>query len=98
MTLILLKLCLHYILYCYQVELQYLHDYAGVSTSIGLKPSPITHFSRVIGNETFYVGGEVSFDTTSGKFLKYDVGLSFSKPDFVSSLTLQYLSLVIPQI
>ena len=88
MTLILLKLCLHYILYCYQVELQYLHDYAGVSTSIGLKRYPITHFLGVIGNETFYVGGEVSFDTTSGNFLKYDVVLSFSNPGFVSYLTL----------
>lgn len=71
-----------------KVELQYLHDYAGVSTSIGLTPSPITHFSGVIGNEIFSVGGEVSFDTASGNFLKYDAGLSFSKPDFVSSLTL----------
>ena len=88
MTLNLLKLCLHYILYCYHVELQYPHDYTGVSTSIGLTPSPITHFARVIGNETFSIGGEVSFHKTSGKFLKYDAGLSFSKPDFVSSLTL----------
>ena len=88
MTLVLLKLCLHYILYCYHVELQYTHDYAGVSTSIGLTPSPKAHFSGVIGNETFFVGGEVSFDTTLGNFLKYDAGLSFLKPDFVSSLTL----------
>ena len=75
-----------------KVELQYLHDYAGVSTSIGLTPSPITHFSGVVGNDTFSVGGEVAFDTATGNFLKYDAGLSFSKLDFVSSLTLTGMS------
>lgn len=65
-----------------------MHDYAGVSTSIVLTPSPITHFSGVIGNNNLSIGDEVAFYIASGNFLKYDEGLSISKLDFVSSLTL----------
>ncbi|KAH9323490.1 hypothetical protein KI387_018129, partial [Taxus chinensis] len=71
-----------------KVELQYLHPYAGISTSIGLTATPIANFSGVIGNGTVSVGGDVAFDTASRNLIKYDAGLSFLKPDFVTSFTL----------
>jgi voltage-dependent anion channel protein 2 len=60
-------------------------------------PNPEAFVSLALGfffyfdgvrNGTFSVGGEASFDTALGNFLKYDAGLSFSKPNFISSLTL----------
>eukprot|EP00252_Welwitschia_mirabilis_P025242 TRINITY_DN77_c0_g1_i1.p1 TRINITY_DN77_c0_g1~~TRINITY_DN77_c0_g1_i1.p1 ORF type:complete len:277 (+),score=61.83 TRINITY_DN77_c0_g1_i1:189-1019(+) len=69
-----------------KLELQYLHDHTGIRSSIGLTASPVAHLSGVFGNDTVAVGGEIEFDTASGGFLKCDGGLSYSKPDFVSSL------------
>ncbi|KAH9330709.1 hypothetical protein KI387_002817, partial [Taxus chinensis] len=69
-----------------KVELQYLHDYVGITTSIGLTATPIVEASGVIGNEAVVVGGEVAFDTASGDLRKYNAGLSYVKPDFISSL------------
>jgi len=71
-----------------KVELQYLHDYAGISTSIGLTAAPVVETSVVIGNEGVALGGEFSFDTASGNFMKYNAGLNFVQPDFISSLNL----------
>uniref|UniRef100_A0A0C9S389 TSA: Wollemia nobilis Ref_Wollemi_Transcript_15486_1307 transcribed RNA sequence n=1 Tax=Wollemia nobilis TaxID=56998 RepID=A0A0C9S389_9CONI len=71
-----------------KVELQYLHDNAGITTSIGLTAAPLVECSGVIGNESVAVGGEVAFDTASGNITKYNAGLSYVKPDFVSSLQL----------
>ncbi|GLJ32586.1 hypothetical protein SUGI_0655690 [Cryptomeria japonica] len=71
-----------------KVELQYLHPNAGINTSIGLTATPIANFSGVIGNGNFAVGGEIAFDTASRNLTKYDAGLSFLKPDFVTSFTL----------
>eukprot|EP00249_Psilotum_nudum_P020220 c27608_g1_i1 orf=196-1026(+) len=71
-----------------KVELQYIHDYTGVSSSIGLTPSPIVDFSGVVGTSELAAGGEVGFDTAKGLFTKYNAGLIFSKPDFTSALML----------
>ncbi|XP_031122301.1 mitochondrial outer membrane protein porin of 36 kDa [Ipomoea triloba] len=71
-----------------KVELQYLHEYAGISTSIGLTASPLVNFSGVAGNNTLALGTDVSFDTATGKFTKYNAGLSFSTSDLIASLTL----------
>eukprot|EP00252_Welwitschia_mirabilis_P025244 TRINITY_DN77_c0_g2_i1.p1 TRINITY_DN77_c0_g2~~TRINITY_DN77_c0_g2_i1.p1 ORF type:complete len:277 (+),score=46.83 TRINITY_DN77_c0_g2_i1:155-985(+) len=70
-----------------KVEVQYKHDYAGISSSIGLTATPVANFSGVFGNDNFALGGEVEFDTASGGLLKCNAGLSYSKPDFVSSFT-----------
>lgn len=70
------------------MELQYLHEHAGISTSIGLTASPIVNFSGMAGNNTVAVGTDISFDTTSGNFTKYNAGLSFSTSDLIASLTL----------
>lgn len=71
-----------------QVELQYLHDYAGVSASIGLTASPLVNLSGVFGTGALAVGADVSLDTATGNFSKYNAGLSITNADLVASLTL----------
>ncbi|XP_008808420.2 mitochondrial outer membrane protein porin 1-like [Phoenix dactylifera] len=71
-----------------KVELQYLHDYAGVNTSIGLTANPIVNLSGVFGTKGFAVGADVSFDTASGNFTKYNAGLSVTNADLIAALTL----------
>ncbi|CAO2829055.1 unnamed protein product [Amaranthus hypochondriacus] len=69
-----------------KVELQYLHEYAGISTSIGLTANPIVNFSGVFGNSTLALGTDLSFDTTSGNFTKCNAGLSITNADLIASL------------
>ncbi|KAK4281029.1 hypothetical protein QN277_012570 [Acacia crassicarpa] len=70
-----------------KVELQYLHDYAGISTSVGLTANPIVNFSSVVGTNILAIGTDVSYDTKSGDLTKLNAGLSFTKADFIASLT-----------
>ncbi|KAL4586854.1 hypothetical protein LXL04_011499 [Taraxacum kok-saghyz] len=70
-----------------KVELQYLHENAGISTSIGLTASPIVNFSGVAGNNTVALGTDISFDTASGNFTKYNAGISFTTSDLIASLS-----------
>ena len=71
-----------------QVEVQYKHGYASVSTSVGLTPSPIMEFSTVFGANEIGLGGEVGFDSVTSALTKYNAGLSYSKPDFTAALFL----------
>ena len=72
----------------HQLEVQYLHDYAAVSSSIGLTPNPVINFSGVIGTNVVTLGTEVSFDTKSGNFTKCNAGVSYSNTDLIASFTL----------
>ncbi|TVU09294.1 hypothetical protein EJB05_42757 [Eragrostis curvula] len=69
-------------------ELQYLHDYAGVNASIGLTANPVVNLSSVFGTKAFAVGADVSLDTATGNFTKYNAGLSFTNEDLIASLNL----------
>ncbi|KAK1432846.1 hypothetical protein QVD17_09748 [Tagetes erecta] len=71
-----------------KLELQYLHDYAGISTSIGLTANPIVNFSGVVGTNIASIGTDVSFDTKTGNFTKCNAGISFSNADLIAALTL----------
>ncbi|XP_031115854.1 mitochondrial outer membrane protein porin of 34 kDa [Ipomoea triloba] len=71
-----------------KVELQYLHDHAGISTSVGLTANPIVNFSGVVGTNALALGTDVSFDTKTGAFTKYNAGLSFTNSDLIAALTL----------
>ncbi|KAG2245098.1 hypothetical protein Bca52824_093082 [Brassica carinata] len=71
-----------------KVELQYLHDYAGICTSVGLTASPIVNFSGVVGNNVLALGTDVAFNTQSGDFKHFNAGFSFTKDDLIASLTL----------
>lgn len=68
--------------------MQYLHDYAGITTSIGLTANPVINFSGVFGNNTYAAGVDVAFDTATGGFLKYNGGLSYTKEDFSAAVNL----------
>lgn len=71
-----------------KVELQYLHDYAGITTSVGLTANPIVNFAGVFGTNVVALGTDLSFDSKSGQFTKVNAGLSFSNADLIASLTL----------
>lgn len=71
-----------------KVELQYLHEHAGISTSIGLTANPIVNFSGVVGTHTLALGTDVSFDTATGNFTKLNGGLSLTNSDLIAALTL----------
>ncbi|XP_030954170.1 mitochondrial outer membrane protein porin of 34 kDa [Quercus robur] len=70
-----------------KVELQYLHDYAAISTSVGLTANPVVNFSGVIGTNLVGLGTDLSFDTKTGNFTKVNTGLSFSNADLIAALT-----------
>ncbi|KAI8533868.1 hypothetical protein RHMOL_Rhmol10G0042800 [Rhododendron molle] len=57
-----------------KLELQYFHDYAGVSSSVGLTANPIVNFSGVVGTNVVALGTDVSFDTKEGNFTKCNAG------------------------
>ncbi|CAL5370624.1 unnamed protein product [Camellia sinensis] len=71
-----------------KLEVQYLHDYAGISTTIGLAANPIINFSGVVGTNVVALGTDVSFDSKTGDFTKCNAGLSFTNSDLIASLTL----------
>ncbi|KAF7819675.1 outer plastidial membrane protein porin [Senna tora] len=71
-----------------KVELQYLHDYAGICTSIGLTANPVVNFSGVLGSNAFAVGTDISFDTKTGDLTKFNAGASFTRADLIASLNL----------
>ncbi|GFP86153.1 mitochondrial outer membrane protein porin of 36 kDa [Phtheirospermum japonicum] len=71
-----------------KMELQYLHEYAGISTSLGLTAKPIVNFSGVAGNHKTAFGTDISFDTATGNFTKYNAGVSFTTADLIASLAL----------
>ncbi|KAK1563162.1 hypothetical protein Q3G72_023308 [Acer saccharum] len=71
-----------------KIEIQYLHDYAGINTSIGLTANPVVNFSGVVGTNLLSLGTDLSFDTKTGNFTKCNAGLSFCNEDLIASLTL----------
>ncbi|KAK8604395.1 hypothetical protein V6N13_099339 [Hibiscus sabdariffa] len=71
-----------------KVELQYQHEYVGISTSIGLTASPLVNFSGVVGSNFVTVGTDLSFDTSSGNITKLNAGLNFTHSDLIASLAL----------
>ncbi|PKA46816.1 Mitochondrial outer membrane protein porin 1 [Apostasia shenzhenica] len=71
-----------------KVELQYLHDHAGVSAAFGLNTNPIINLAGVLGTKALAVGADAAFDTAAGNFTKYNAGMSITGVDFITSFTL----------
>jgi voltage-dependent anion channel protein 2 len=71
-----------------QAEVQYLHDYAGVTASMGLTTNPVVNMSTVVGTKDFAVGADVSFDTAKANFVKYNAGLSITSADLIAAVNL----------
>ncbi|KAL6614616.1 hypothetical protein ACP70R_036886 [Stipagrostis hirtigluma subsp. patula] len=71
-----------------KAEIQYLHDYAGISASVGLNSKPLVNLSGVFGNKTVAVGADVAYDTATGNFTKYNAGASLTNADLIAAVTL----------
>ncbi|MBA0856102.1 hypothetical protein Goshw_023420, partial [Gossypium schwendimanii] len=71
-----------------KIELQYLHEYARISSSIGLTANPIVNFSGVLGTNVLAIGTDISFDTKFGNFTKCNARLSFTNAGLIASLAL----------
>ncbi|MBA0613207.1 hypothetical protein Godav_013692, partial [Gossypium davidsonii] len=71
-----------------KIELQYLHEYARISSSIGLIANPIVNFLGVFGTNVLALGTNISFDMKFGNFTKCNAGLSFTNADLITSLAL----------
>ncbi|KAJ6370010.1 hypothetical protein OIU76_028305 [Salix suchowensis] len=65
-----------------KVKVQYLHDYAAVSSSVGLTVNPTDNFSGVIGTNVASLG--ICRLTSSNAMLE----LSLSKVELIASFTL----------
>ncbi|KAI3904898.1 hypothetical protein MKW92_045561 [Papaver armeniacum] len=76
-----------------KLELQYQHEYSGISTSIGLTANPVVNFSGVVGTPLLALGTDLSYDTASvtspNAMLENDKGqnLNASYYHIVSPLT-----------
>ncbi|KAL1554804.1 Voltage-dependent anion-selective channel protein 1 [Salvia divinorum] len=70
-----------------KLELQYLHDYAGISSSVGLTANPVVNLSAVLGNNKLALGTDVSFDTKEGALTKCNFGASFINSDLIAALS-----------
>ena len=71
-----------------QLEVQYLRDHMAFTTAVGLNQSPAIDFSATIGTPSIAFGTEMSFMTATGKFSKYNAGVSLTKPDSNASVIL----------
>lgn len=71
-----------------QLEVQYFHDHATLTTSVALNQSPAVDLSVTIGTPSIAFGAEAGYDTTSGCFTKYTAGISVAKPDSCASIIL----------
>ncbi|XP_028792433.1 mitochondrial outer membrane protein porin 2-like isoform X2 [Neltuma alba] len=71
-----------------KLEVQYLHDHVAFTTAVGLNQSPPIDFSATIGTPTIAFGAEMSFSTATGKFSKYNAGVSLTNPNSSTSVIL----------
>ncbi|XP_068313733.1 mitochondrial outer membrane protein porin 2-like [Pyrus communis] len=71
-----------------KLEVQYLHEHASFTTTVGLNESPAVDFSATIGTPAIAFGAEASFLTGSRVFSKYNAGVSFTQHDSTASVIL----------
>ncbi|CAK8535107.1 unnamed protein product [Lathyrus sativus] len=71
-----------------KVELQYLHEYAGISRSVGLKANPIVNFLVLLELMLLLLVLIFLLITKLGELTKFNAAMNFVKDDLVGSLTL----------
>nr|POF06396.1 mitochondrial outer membrane protein porin 4 [Quercus suber] len=71
-----------------KLDVQYIHPYAAIDSSIGLNPTPLLELSVAIGSKDLSLGAEVGFDTASANFTKYNAGIGMNKPDYSAPVLL----------
>ncbi|KAJ7958252.1 Outer mitochondrial membrane protein porin [Quillaja saponaria] len=71
-----------------KLEVQYLHEHVGFTSAVALNKSPAVDFSATIGTPRICFGAEASYLTASGKFAKYNAGVSLTDPTSNASVIL----------
>ncbi|XP_073367957.1 mitochondrial outer membrane protein porin 2-like [Aegilops tauschii subsp. strangulata] len=71
-----------------KAELQYLHDYAGISVGFGLHSKPLINVSALVGNKALALGADVAYDSATGDFTKCNFGASFTNDDLYAAAML----------
>ncbi|PON72948.1 Porin type [Parasponia andersonii] len=71
-----------------KLEVQYLHEHTSFTSAVTLNQSPAIDFSATIGTPSIAFGAEGSYSTASANFLKYNAGVSLTKPDSTASVIL----------
>lgn len=71
-----------------KLEVQYHHENASISSTIGMTAAPLVEVNGAFGNGRFAIGGEAAFDTSSGGLTKYNAGFGVNEPDFSAALLL----------
>ena len=71
-----------------QVEVQYLHDFAGITMGASLTRSPVVNFSSVLGTSSYNIGTAISVDTLLGQLSQWDAGLSLNTRFLSAAVTL----------
>ncbi|XWS41776.1 hypothetical protein CRYUN_Cryun17cG0112200 [Craigia yunnanensis] len=69
-----------------KLEIQYFHDHATFTTTIGMNQTPGIDVTATIGTPTIAFGAEAGYNTTAGNFTKYTAGISVTKPDLCASI------------
>lgn len=70
------------------MEVQYLHDFGGITGGVSLAAQPLLNFSCVLGKSLLSIGADLSFDTATTKFAKCNAGFNFNTSILIASLTL----------
>ncbi|XP_027126373.1 mitochondrial outer membrane protein porin of 36 kDa-like [Coffea eugenioides] len=70
------------------VEVQYLHDFAGITMGASLTRSPVVNFSSVLGTSSYNIGTAISVDTLLGQLSQWDAGLSLNTRFLSAAVTL----------
>ncbi|XP_030528647.1 mitochondrial outer membrane protein porin 2-like isoform X2 [Rhodamnia argentea] len=63
-----------------KLETQYFHEHATCSLAVTASQSPVVDVSATIGTPSIAFGAETSYTTDSCKFMKYNAGVSMTKP------------------
>lgn len=71
-----------------QIDLQYFHCHATLTSAVTLNQTPIVDLSATIGTPTFVIGAEAGYEPSSGRLTKYTAGISVNKPDSSASIIL----------
>ncbi|KAF2309645.1 hypothetical protein GH714_004436 [Hevea brasiliensis] len=64
-----------------KLEIQYLHEHAGITAAVGFNKSPAVDLWATIGTPSIAFGAETTYAKVSSEFAKYNAGVSYTKPD-----------------
>lgn len=73
-----------------QIEVQYLHDYAGFTAAVDfdLNRIPVIDFSATIGTPSIAFGTEISYSTSVSELTKFNAGYCLKVPSSSVSVIL----------